>query len=544
MARADRIAVVFLPLLLAAPAAVLGQVPTPTPLYLHCPVTGFDGRNLVALAAVNPGVVGSQLVAVDQNDGRIVLLTPREGGNLFNIGACDRALGSTPVPVSVSRPLAIAAAPLRNRADRDLVVLGRNGVLPLFSGAGGFMPPVLPVQPTPTPARQFTPIPAGDDPQALTIADFDRDGNRDVAVATNAGNSIEVLFGTTDETVVFGERLTIKADFPLSAVASDDFDGDAQSDLAAISSLSSDVLIFLRETDGSFKAPLLVPAGQSPTGFAIGRFNDDGIPDLAVLTDHGRLHILIGEIGATPGEVSFSPRETFDRLGTPEAIAVGKFDVDLFDDVAVAVSGSPLCPTRAATPAPEQTPEATPDPQPTETPEETPETPTETPTASATATPTSTATPEPAPGHCVLLYLSNDVGDLTPGPAFPVGANPRALVVARLDSDRRTDIISLNSDANEGLTILLSGNPSPTPTLTVTNTPTITGTPTETPIPTETPTREPEPPPTPRPTNTCPPDQICVQGEGCVTIVGDETARVPWPAIGLAALAWLLRRRR
>jgi MYXO-CTERM domain-containing protein len=549
--------------LFATPAQVFGQAPTPTPLYLRCPVTGFDGRALVALTAVNPAVAGSQLAAVDQTDPRVLALQPREGGRLFDIGACDRAF-STPAPISLTLngPKAIAAAQLGEGDNRiDLVVLGLGGILPLFSdGAGGFVPPMLPVPPTPTPAAQFTPYRAGDDPRALAIADFDRDNNNDIAVATGNGNSIEILFGTTSGGFEDAKSIQLLPESIFVSIVSADFDVNGAPDLAAIT--RSNLQVYRGEkqdrcendsqcvclargennnrtcfrAESAIQFMELFESSQiSASLLSVGNFSRDGIPDLAVVTAGGQLHLLITELkdSTSPGELpllSFSLRQTFDTAGAPKAIAVGNFNGDQYDDVAVAVSGSTRCPTRAATPG--QTPEATPDPE-------------------RTATPTPTPDPNP-PRHCVLLYLSDPSGNLSEGPAFAVGANPVALVAAQLEpgSDRsrigyeRDDIVSLNKDANEGLTILLSGNPPPTPTVTVTNTPTITGPPTETPVPTETPTLEPQPPATPRPTNTCPPDQFCVQGDSCAVVAAEDRGFVPWPLIGLAALALLLRRRR
>jgi hypothetical protein len=147
----------------------------------------------------------------------------------------------------------------------------------------------------------------------------------------------------------------------------------------------------------------------------------------------------------------------------------------------------------------------------------------------------------------VILFLSSSSGNgsfTQSTPSFRVGHDPRALVVANLDFDGRADIMSLNNDANEGLTALLSSNPAPTLTPTWTGTPTITGTPTETLTAAPTSTFTQVPPGTPVPTNTCPPNGICVQGSGCVTIVDDDRGKVWWMLAGLIAIAVLRWRRR
>ena len=76
-----------------------------------------------------------------------------------------------------------------------------------------------------------------------------------------------------------------------------------------------------------------------------------------------------------------------------------------------------------------------------------------------------------------------------------VGDLPRALALASVDADALPDIFVAN-EVSADLTILLSSNPPPTPTSTVTETPTATDTLTDTPTPTPTDT------PTATPTNT------------------------------------------
>src|ERR671932_641519 len=68
---------------------------------------------------------------------------------------------------------------------------------------------------------------------------------------------------------------------PLS-VAVGDFNGDGKPDLAVANNGSGTVSILLGTGTGTFTGPTNFPAGSLPTSVAVGDFNGDGQPDLAV----------------------------------------------------------------------------------------------------------------------------------------------------------------------------------------------------------------------------------------------------------------------
>jgi hypothetical protein len=69
--------------------------------------------------------------------------------------------------------------------------------------------------------------------------------------------------------------------FPAS-VAVGDFNGDQDPDLAVANEFSNNVSVLLGSTGGSFTAAPSVPTGGFPASVAVGDFNHDGDPDLAV----------------------------------------------------------------------------------------------------------------------------------------------------------------------------------------------------------------------------------------------------------------------
>src|SRR6266849_1101619 len=63
--------------------------------------------------------------------------------------------------------------------------------------------------------------------------------------------------------------------FPVS-VAVGDFDGDGRPDLAVVNSGASNVSVLLGNGDGTFQAPRNFDVGGNPHSIAVGDFNGDG----------------------------------------------------------------------------------------------------------------------------------------------------------------------------------------------------------------------------------------------------------------------------
>jgi hypothetical protein len=110
-----------------------------------------------------------------------------------------------------------------------------------------------------------------------------------------------------------------------------DFNGDGKQDLAVATG------ILLGHGTGSFSAPINFDAGDNPHSVAVGDFNGDGKQDLAVATEpeptynYGKLAILLGN-----GDGTVSAPSYFDAGNTSDSVAVGDFNGDGRQDLAVA----------------------------------------------------------------------------------------------------------------------------------------------------------------------------------------------------------------
>jgi hypothetical protein len=196
----------------------------------------------------------------------------------------------------------------------------------------------------------------GADPVGLVAADFNGDGLPDLAQADAGSNDVHVLLSagadTFRDTIQANGTLVAGQSYPVgdrpSALVVGDFNGDGVPDLAVANAGDNDVSILLGAGDGTFHEvtdaaghPLRPAAGADPGALAVGDFNGDGIPDLAV-ADAGTdtITILLGK-----GDGTFQALTPFPVPAAPgqhlTALTTADFDGDGRADLAVALDGSP-----------------------------------------------------------------------------------------------------------------------------------------------------------------------------------------------------------
>src|SRR5215510_8638865 len=129
---------------------------------------------------------------------------------------------------------------------------------------------------------------AGPDPVSVAVGDFNGDGVQDLVVA-NSGDfdsgNISVLLGNGDGT--FQAAVNFGAGNNPSSIAVGDFNGDGIQDLTVAHGFfgSNSVSVLLGNGDGTFQEAVNFGAGIFPVSVAVGDFNGDGRPDLAVAND-------------------------------------------------------------------------------------------------------------------------------------------------------------------------------------------------------------------------------------------------------------------
>ena len=123
------------------------------------------------------------------------------------------------------------------------------------------------------------------------------------------------------------------------AVAAGDFDGDGKIDLAVVNNGNASagddggLSILLGNGDGTFHAAVNVAAGKNPTSIAVGDFNADNLPDVAVINADGgggNVGILLGN-----GDGTFQSPVDYPTGNGPNMVAVGDFNGDDKPDLVV-----------------------------------------------------------------------------------------------------------------------------------------------------------------------------------------------------------------
>ncbi|MGC1106226.1 MAG: FG-GAP-like repeat-containing protein [Candidatus Acidiferrales bacterium] len=172
-------------------------------------------------------------------------------------------------------------------------------------------------------------VPTGQDPVAVITADFNGDGNVDLAVVNHTDNTVSILLGNGNGT--FNSKGTLATEQgPIAAVTAD-FNGDGIPDLAVVNQTDNTVSIFLGNGDGTFTLKGTFATGKNPVAIVSGDFNDDGHIDLAVVNQaDNSVSILLGN-----GDGTFQPQAKFATGAAPSAIATADFNNDGKLDLAV-----------------------------------------------------------------------------------------------------------------------------------------------------------------------------------------------------------------
>ena len=258
---------------------------------------------------------------------------------LLNKGTGDfRASGAGPTAVP-DNPQAVAAADLDGDGDKDLAVPSNaSGDVTILRNNGNARFAEFPASPEE----------AGSSPESIVAADLDDDGDQDLAVANFSDDSVTLLRnrgnGNFNEP---GTSPVATGSNPESIVAADD-DGDGDVDLAVANLNSSDVTLLRNNGVGRFVEPATSPesigelavGGSPPSSLVAGDWDGDGDSDLAIATSRDIVEQLRNN--GTGNYTHVDDRPPWEgRVGdNPNWIAVADFDLDGDHDLATANLGS------------------------------------------------------------------------------------------------------------------------------------------------------------------------------------------------------------
>jgi len=170
--------------------------------------------------------------------------------------------------------------------------------------------------------------PVGNGAWSVTVADFNGDGNADLATA-NQNGSVSVLLGNGDGT--FQTAANYPAGTTAWAIASGDLNGDGIPDLVTANYGGANVSVLLGNGDGTFQPAVSYPAGPSPQHILLADFNGDFKLDVVVVNSAGdEINVLLGN-----GDGTLAGPLTTTVGSYPSGIAAGDFDGDGITDLAV-----------------------------------------------------------------------------------------------------------------------------------------------------------------------------------------------------------------
>jgi hypothetical protein len=165
-------------------------------------------------------------------------------------------------------------------------------------------------------------------PRALAVADFNSDGNQDVAAASDNSQHVSVFLGLGDGT--FQAAVTSPTESDNSSLAAAHLNSDSHVDLVMTNPKTHDVSVLVGNGNGTFQGPVRYVVSGEPNAIAVADFNHDGELDLAVANAANTVtSILLGN-----GDATYQPAVQYNT-GTSHTVAAGDFNGDGNVDLAL-----------------------------------------------------------------------------------------------------------------------------------------------------------------------------------------------------------------
>ncbi len=217
-------------------------------------------------------------------------------------------------------PNAVVAADFNNDGNIDLAVVSSSGnAVSLLTGAGDG-----------TFTVSSTTLATGSDPDSIVAGDFNGDGNIDLVVSNFDSSTVSIFLGNGNGTFGTGTTFSTGTETSPESIAAGDFNNDGNLDVVTADGATAEVSILLGNGDGSFQTAVPYKCGLTPLQVIVSDFNQDGNLDLAV-TDGGEPYVVV-MLGN--GKGTYPNQESFVTDRTPERLVSGDFNGDSYPDIA------------------------------------------------------------------------------------------------------------------------------------------------------------------------------------------------------------------
>ena len=204
-----------------------------------------------------------------------------------------------------------------------LLALASLAILPQAALAGQFKKPVY--------------YNVGTLPYSIVTADFNHDGNLDLAVSDWGSNQISILLGKGDGSFETARTFSVPS---CTGLVVGDFNEDDVPDLAIVeyAGYGTGALgVYLGNGDGTFRSGAGYVLGRGTVWLTAADFNSDGHLDVAVTNSGSDSHGTDGSVMVLfgKGDGTFKKPTTYKLPGEPFAIAAGDLNGDHHPDIVV-----------------------------------------------------------------------------------------------------------------------------------------------------------------------------------------------------------------
>ncbi|MGC1482938.1 MAG: FG-GAP-like repeat-containing protein [Candidatus Acidiferrum sp.] len=292
-----------------------------------------SGDDTFKAATGSPISVGQQPSAIltgDFNgDGNQDFVVTNFIDNTFSLflgngdGTFKQATGSPfALPNAVAGPIAMTASDFNSDGFLDLAIVNQTtSDVSILLGNGDA---------TFTQAAN-SPLAIGRLPVAVATGDVNDDSHPDLAIVNQSDNTVSVLLGNGDGTFTAALNSPLATGQTPTAITITDFNADGNPDIAVTDPLTDSVSVFLGLGQGLFAPAFELPVGSNPTAILAASLSGASLPDVAITDDPS------GAIGQVT--VIQSPASLFSNSGS--GVAQQPYPGAEYEDLGVKIKATP-----------------------------------------------------------------------------------------------------------------------------------------------------------------------------------------------------------